>query len=201
MCQEFCLEGSTSDSWGGVCLPLGPVGCLPLSQGGVHSLSGRHPLARYPPSRHPLDIHPPQADTPWADPPFETATAAEVTHPIGMHSCYHPQRKFAKVIFLHVSVILSRDQVHPLGPGTPPGTRYTPRTRYIPLGPGTPQDQVHPTGPGTPPKARYTPTGPGTPPGTRHIPRACWEIWETSGRYASYWNAFLSVNIFKIFFA
>ena len=38
------------------------------------------------------------------------------------------------------------DQVHPLGPGTPPGTRYTP------TGPGTPQrDQVHPH------RTRYTP--------------------------------------------
>ena len=33
----------------------------------------------------------------------------------------------------------------------------------------------------------------GTPPG-RYIPpgsSACWEIWATSGRYTSYWNAFL----------
>ena len=37
------------------------------------------------------------------------------------------------------------DQVHPLGPGTPPGTRYTP------LGPCTLP------GPGTPPRTRYTP--------------------------------------------
>ena len=69
------------------------------------------------------------------------------------------------------------DQVHPLGPGTlpldqvhPPGTRYTP-----------PRDQVH--HPGT----RYTSPRPGTPPGRS----ACREIRATSGRYASYWNAFL----------
>ena len=37
-----------------------------------------------------------------------------------------------------------RDQVHPLGPDTPPGTRYIPQTRYTP-GPGTP-----PPRPGTP---------------------------------------------------
>ena len=38
------------------------------------------------------------------------------------------------------------DQVpHPLGPGTPPGTRYTPL------------DRVYPPGPGTPPGTRYTP--------------------------------------------
>ena len=67
------------------------------------------------------------------------------------------------------------DQVHPPGPGTPPGTRYTPRTRYTPpdqLHPPRnrcPPDQVHPPGPGTPPQTRYTPQeqvppGPGTPP-------------------------------------
>ena len=83
---------------------------------------------------------------------------------------YRPKRKFAKVMFLHVSVC-------PQG-GVPPGTRYTPQgvpgpgeytqvhpqTTYTTPGPGTPpQDQVHP--PGT----RYTPLdqvppGPGTPP-------------------------------------
>ena len=47
----------------------------------------------------------------------------------------------------------------------------TPRTRYTPPGPGTPPR------PGSPP-------GTGTPPGS-------WEIRATSGRYASYWNAFL----------
>ena len=38
-----------------------------------------------------------------------------------------------------------------------------------------------------PPSGRYTPLWAGTPPGSS----ACWEIWATSGRYASYWNAFL----------
>ena len=72
---------------------------------------------------------------------------------------------------------IPQDQVHPPGTRytpwtryTAPGTRYThsPRTIYIhPLGPGTPPwDQVHPPGPGTPP-TRYTPR-PGTPPGTRY---------------------------------
>ena len=80
--------------------------------------------------------------------------------------------------------------------GTPPGTRYTPPgTRYTPR-PGTtprtrytPQDQVHPPGPGTPPGTRYTPL-----PDQVHPPpgsSACREIRATSGRYASYWNAFL----------
>ena len=85
------------------------------------------------------------------------------------------------------------------GPGTPPLTRYTPHTRYTPQtsytppgtrytspGPGTPPDQVppdqvHPLGPGTLPQTSYTPQ-------TRYTPL---QIWTTSGRYASYWNAFL----------
>ena len=53
----------------------------------------------------------------------------------------------------------------------------------------------------TPPMSRHPP---GTRlPGTRHPPRSrhppprtrpslpCWEIWSTSGRYASYWNVIL----------
>ena len=73
-------------------------------------------------------------------------------------------------MFLQVCVILFTgggipDQV-------PPGTRYTPRTRYTPPGtrytPGiryTPQTRY------TPPGTRYTPLlGPGTPPGTRYTP-------------------------------
>ena len=56
--------------------------------------------------------------------------------------------------------------------GTPEG-RYTPHS-----------GQVHPLG-------RYTPQAgtpqAGTPPGTS----VCWAIWATSGRYATYWNAFL----------
>ena len=85
------------------------------------------------------------------------------------------------------------DQVHPLGQGTPPWTRYItpqdqvhpPRTRYTAL------DQVHPPGPGTPlgtrytpwdqvhpwtryptPSTRYSPPGPDTPPrpGTPPLP-------------------------------
>ena len=72
---------------------------------------------------------------------------------------------------------------------------------------GTPRDRV-----GTPPRpdsysprpGRYTPLLPGRyplgtrqvhSPGTRQVPRppssTCWEIRATSGRYTSYWNAFL----------
>ena len=109
--------------------------------------------------------------------------------------CCRPQRSWGKVIFSQASVILSTGGSTWAGTpprlGTPPGTRYTPRTRY------TLPDQVH-----LPyqvhPRTRYTPR-PGTPPGqvcpprTKYTPwtSACREIQATSGRYASYWNAFL----------
>ena len=54
------------------------------------------------------------------------------------------------------------------GPGTPPWDQVHPL------------DQVHPPGPGTPPRDQVPPFRAGTPP-----PGA------VSGRYASYWNAFL----------
>ena len=90
--------------------------------------------------------------------------------------------------------------------GTPPG-RYTTQVGTPPWA-GTP-GQVHPHWAGTPkvgtPSGRYTPCPPpplwaGTPP-RRYTPRqvhtpgssVCWEIRSTSGRYASYWNAFLFV--------
>ena len=71
---------------------------------------------------------------------------------------YRPQTKLAKVMFLHVSVILSTGGSTWVGtpwPGTPPTrTRYSPPwTRY------------------TPPETRYTPSGPGTPPWTRSTPQ------------------------------
>ena len=69
------------------------------------------------------------------------------------------------------------DQADPPGPGRhPPGTRQTPPDQA-----DTPPDQ-------TPPRTRQPPPGPG-----RHPPReADSSIRSTSGRYASYWNAFLS---------
>ena len=66
-------------------------------------------------------------------------------------------------------------------PGTPPQTRYTPPGPGAPPRPGPP-DQT-PPGPGTPPR-------PDTPPGP-HTPSGDSGIRSTSGRYASYWNAFL----------
>ena len=120
---------------------------------------------------------------------------------------------WGKVIFLHLFVILFTGgvpgqvpcgQVHPPRPGALPLGRYTPRTRYTPPMQVHPQadtppwDQVHPPGTRNTPRTRYTPragtpqtrytSGPGTPPPGSI---ACWEIRATSGRYASYWNAFL----------
>ena len=67
------------------------------------------------------------------------------------------------------------DQVHPPGPGTP-------RTRYTPLGLGTPPRTRYS------PQTRYTPKDQVRPPDQVHHPPP--RIWPTSGRYASYWNAF-----------
>ena len=88
----------------------------------------------------------------------------------------------AKVMFLQVSVIHS---VHGGGLRRTPPAGRTPRTREKP-----PPNQADPPRQGEPP-------GPGRPP-----PREedC-SIRSMSGRYASYWNAFLSYlnfNILKI---
>ena len=121
-----------------------------------------------------------------------------------MHSCYHLQRSWAKVIFSQACVILFTEgsaSVHagipPSGPGTPLGAG-TPQTRHPP-GPGTPQTR-HPQS--RHPQTRHPPR-PGTPldqaPPDQAAPpprcRACWEIRSTRGRYASYWNAILCCNI------
>ena len=110
---------------------------------------------------------------------------------------YRPQQSWGKVIFSVACVKNSVHkgggstwagtprQVHPSAgtpqAGTPPG-RYTPQA-------GTPLGRYTPD--------RYTPWAgnlPGLP--GRHPPlsSACWEIWAASGRYASYWNAFLVVH-------
>ena len=106
------------------------------------------------------------------------------------------------------------DQVHPLGPGTPPRTRYTPRDQVH-----LPWDQIHPRGLGIPPGNRYTPWDQVHPLRTRYTPQDhvhsrdqvhprdqvqhprdkvhplravhAGRYGPTSGRYASYWNAFL----------
>ena len=128
---------------------------------------------------------------------------------------YRPQRSWAKLMFLQVSVILftgggvcqvtlpstryPQDQVHlPRDQVQHPGTRYSPRGPGTLLEPGTPPntrytllDQVRQPGPGTPP-------GPGTLTRTRYTPRTRYPpIWSTIGRYASYWNAFLFSGKFQ----
>ena len=92
----------------------------------------------------------------------------------------------AKVMFLLVSVILlTRGCLpqcmlgyHPLGADTPPGAdtnqeQTPPRTRH------PPQEQIPPT-----PQSRH-------PPEQTAPQEADSGIWSMSGRYTSYWNAFL----------
>ena len=89
----------------------------------------------------------------------------------------------AKVMFLQACFCKRGgvpDQVHPLGPGTPPRPGK-PQDQVHPPGPGTlvrytpqdqvhPPDQVHPSGPGTPPWDQVHPPRPGTPSWTRYTP-------------------------------
>ena len=116
------------------------------------------------------------------------ATIVIVPSPIfvSLH-IYRPQQSWGKVIF---SVACVKNSVHggstwagtpPPQAGTPsPGQVHPPPGRYTPKA-GTPPGQVHPLG-------RYTPPG-------RYTPRAkCYEIRSMSGRYASYWNAFLFIT-------
>ena len=95
------------------------------------------------------------------------------------HGCflyYRPQRSWAKVMFLQASVILSTGGgVASVHAGMP-----APPTRQTPPGPGRHT-----------PWTRQTPPRPG-----RHPPReADASIRSMSGRYASYWNAFLFLDI------
>ena len=85
--------------------------------------------------------------------------------------------------------------------GTPPG-KYPLGQVHPPAGTppwaGTPGGQVPPQE-GTPWEGTpITHTPPHTPP---HTPgsSACWEIQATSGRYASYWNAFLLIQFVQSF--
>ena len=79
--------------------------CLPQCMLGYHTPRSRHPHGADTPweqipwsrhahrSRHPQSRHPPEQTTPnrhlpqSRQPPQETATAADGTHPTGMHSC------------------------------------------------------------------------------------------------------------------
>ena len=123
----------------------------------------------------------------------------------------------AKVMFLHVSVILftggvsgeppPKDQADTPPRENPPDQGRTPQTRQTPPRPGRPPRQGDtPPGPGEPPgPGRHSPPDQADPPRTKENPprpgRPPWEedcsIWSMSGQYASYWNAFL----FHFFFA
>ena len=89
----------------------------------------------------------------------------------------------AKVMFLQVSVCPQGGGCLPqcmLGCQTPPGPGRPPRPGRPTPTRQTPPDQADP------PRTRQTPPRPGRPPR-----EADSSIRSTSGRYASYWNAFL----------
>ena len=100
---------------------------------------------------------------------------------------YRPQRSWAKVIF-------SQACVCPQGGGCLPQCMLG----YIPLGADTPP----PPGADTLPPEQTPPTGSRHPPEQTPPRDADCSIRSTSGRYASYWNAFLlvMVNIREISF-
>ena len=113
---------------------------------------------------------------------------------------YRPQRSWAKVMFLQASVILSTEGVsasvhawipHPPGAGTL--WEQTPPRGKHPLGADTPGSR--PPGSRHPPEQTPLPH----PPGSRPPWEANSTIWSTSGRYASYWNAFF-LHVFVILF-
>ena len=112
----------------------------------------------------------------------------------------------AKVIFLHLSVILFTGGVclnacwdtspprsrHPPGPGRhqPPRDQADPpRPGRTPPGPGRPPSPQTRQAP--PPQTRQTPPGPGRHPPPPPPREADSSIRSTSCRYVSYWNAFL----------
>ena len=130
---------------------------------------------------------------------------------------------WGKVIFLQLSVILFTGGSAPVHDTPPPGADTIPRDqRQIPSGADTPQEQTppgaYPPGADTP-KNRHPSGADTTPldqrqtPRSRHHPRskhppeadtslpgadtprrsACWEVQAISGRYTSYWNAYLFV--------
>ena len=101
-------------------------------------------------------------------------------------ACYRPQRSWAKVMFLQACVCPQGGGVSAsVHAGIPPGSRHPPLEQTPPL--TRPPRTRHPPGPGTTPLDQ-------APPRTRHTPplrESDCSIRLTSGRYASYWNAFL----------
>ena len=126
-----------------------------------------------------------------------------------IHNLLPPANEvWGKVICLHSCVCPQGgvpDQVHLLGPGTPPGSRHTsPGSRHPRE--QTPQSR-HPSEQ-TPPQSRHPPeqTAPcpqgenltRNTPGTRYIPLGADTPSPSPpperGRYASYWNAILLIR-------
>ena len=102
-------------------------------------------------------------------------------------------------MFLHVCVILFTGGVSrqaPPGADTSPGTRQTPPDQAE-THPPTPGPGRHPLGPGRPPGSRHPPPQSRPPQDQADPPQEedC-SIRSMSGRYASYWNAFLSDKFF-----
>ena len=99
---------------------------------------------------------------------------------------YYCNEVAAKVMFLLVSVILltgGSASVHAGIPSPLPEQTPPPQSRH-------PPGSRHPLGSRHPPEAD-TPLGADTPGGRHRPPRADSGIRSMSGRYASYWNAFL----------
>ena len=113
---------------------------------------------------------------------------AGIRYPTGMFSCYRPQTKFAKVVFLHLSVILFSGGVclsACLG-YTPPGSRHPPREQIPP----TPMSRHPPEQ--TPPSGSRHPPGADTPP-----PEQCM-LGDTGNKRAVYilLECRLVINVF-----
>ena len=115
--------------------------------------------------------HPPGADTPLEQtPPEQTSPQEQIP----------PWEQTPPI-----------DQTHNLGADTPQSSQPPPLPRA-----DTPQEQTPPRA-DTPPGSRHPPDQT-PPPGSRHPPprEADSSIRSTSGRYASYWNAFLFCTTF-----
>ena len=111
----------------------------------------------------------------WSDTPPGPGTPPRQVYPPDQ---VHPLDQVHPPDWVHPGTL---DQVHPPGPVTPPRPGAPPLDRVHPL------DQVHPH-----PWTKYHPL-PGTLPSRSS---AYWEIWATSGGYASYWNASLfNINL------
>ena len=102
---------------------------------------------------------------------------------------YRSQRSWAKVMFLQACVCPQGGCLPQCMLGYPPRTRHPPGSRHPPRpgNPTSPPDQAPPR-PGTPPDQETPPSPPDQAPPP---PEADCSIRLTSGRYASYWNAFL----------